>query len=64
MAIMQSVSILPVAMTANANVGSLEIHLPCAHRVKPMLDAKIPMNVYAVTLSLARLDIVAKMVDA
>lgn len=51
-------------MIANANEDSLEIRLQCVHQFKLMLDVKIQMNAYAVTLSLVRPDIDVKMADA
>lgn len=63
-AITPSASIQPEVMIANANADSLEIHLPCVHQFKPILDVKTRMIAYAVILSPVHLDIDAKTVDA
>lgn len=51
-------------MIVNVNEDSLVIHLPCVQPFEPISDVKIRMIVLVVTLSLAHLDIDAKMVDA
>lgn len=59
----QFVSTLPVDMTANVNVDSLEIHSQCVHQFRVMSNVTIQVSALAVNQCLVQLDIDVKMED-